>query len=378
MCFSTIFSGTTWTCAHSFLRTDHSTHMPQTCAVEADICHRFYAYSLAGAVWLMVEFPWGLIDIDDSAIKPQASPRQWTLWTVDSHNIATLRYKDPGQKSWIAIVLKNRAWNLYRKRRLRQHRWSEGNHFDFSNLSRHIYLIHRHFQSMEVSALLEGHRNQGPVILAPWFWPPSGLSHLLATVVFFLRLLTRIRILHNAGLDDAIIGFSLVGLGQRFRISWRIANLDQICAIICSGIMIPAVSSGLGRHPYYSRPAAISKAVKLSLILEPFSIIAFSLPKFAVAITLTQIMPPNKLKAWFLYCLTASQTVSAVIACMVFFVHCSPTRALWTPAISADTSCWPPWQRHAYTTCMMIFAFVVFVRCFWPSVLAFSSTNLRY
>ena len=132
--------------------------------------------------------------------------------------------------------------------------------------------------------------------------------------------------------------------------SIQIANLDQICAIICSGLMIAAVDSGLGRHPYYLRPAAIAKAVKLSLILEPFSIIAFSLPKIAVAITLTQIMPPSKCKAWFLYGLTASQTVSAVIACIVVFVHCLPTRALWTPAISADASCWPASVMLNYTT----------------------------
>ena len=198
---------------------------------------------------------------------------------------------------------------------------------------------------MEVSAPLEGDCNQGPVILA-FIWTFTSL----ALMVFCLRLWTKIRITHNAGLDDAITAFSLVSLGHCFRDSIQIADLDQICAINCSGMMIAAVDSGLGRHPYYLQPAAISKAVKLSLILEPFGIIAFSLPKIAVAMTLTQIMPPSKRKAWFLCCLTASQTVSAVIACIMLFVHCSPTRALWTPEISADASYWPPSVIVNYTT----------------------------
>ena len=62
---------------------------------------------------------------------------------------------------------------------------------------------------MEVSASLEEDRNEGPVILVS-IWTFTSL----AIVVFCLRLCTKIRLTHNAGLDDAITGFSLVGLGH--------------------------------------------------------------------------------------------------------------------------------------------------------------------
>lgn len=128
-----------------------------------------------------------------------------------------------------------------------------------------------------------------------------------------------------------------------------LAKALQVFAIICSAMMIAAVDAGLGRHPYYLKPEAVSKADKLSLILEPFGVIAFSLPKLAVAIVLIQIMPPNKWKAWFLYCLTGSQILSAVITCVLLFTQCLPTRALWTPALLPTATCIRPALLVNYT-----------------------------
>ncbi|KAL8649516.1 MAG: hypothetical protein Q9226_005549 [Calogaya cf. arnoldii] len=98
--------------------------------------------------------------------------------------------------------------------------------------------------------------------------------------------------MHNASSDDALTGVSLILL------------------VIAAAFLSAAVHHGLGRHPYYLEAKEIQKATEMAIYFEPPCIMAFSLPKLAVAQVLIQISPPNKRRALFL--IEAAVIISAV------------------------------------------------------------------
>ena len=103
----------------------------------------------------------------------------------------------------------------------------------------------------------------------------------------------------------------------------------------------------MGRHRYYLNQEQISNAVRLDIIGQPFGIMAFCVPKLAVALLIIKLMPPKKYEKWFLYFITISLIIFSILAAIFLFVQCSPPQALWNHKIPFH--CWPPSILSNYT-----------------------------
>ncbi len=84
----------------------------------------------------------------------------------------------------------------------------------------------------------------------------------------------------------------------------------------------------MGRHEYYLTPKQKTNAVTLNIVGQPFGIMAFCLPKLAVALLIIKLMPPRKYGKWFLYFITISLIILSVLAVIFLFIQCSPLEAL--------------------------------------------------
>ncbi|MCJ1394984.1 hypothetical protein MMC18_007865 [Xylographa bjoerkii] len=161
-----------------------------------------------------------------------------------------------------------------------------------------------------------GDDNKGPVILAS-IWTLTSVA--LITVV--ARLYGRFKLTRSAGWDDFFIVISMV------------------FGILYSGLCTWAVMLGNGRHPYYLGPAT-SMAIKASAIAFIPGIIAFSIPKIAVACLLIRLMSPSRLQKRILLSLSISCVLIASLCAIFIWVQCTPSSGLWDPTVNA--TCWNP------------------------------------
>ncbi|PWY70298.1 hypothetical protein BO94DRAFT_502324 [Aspergillus sclerotioniger CBS 115572] len=154
--------------------------------------------------------------------------------------------------------------------------------------------------------------NKGPVLLAV-MWTLTGL----AMVMVLARLFIRTKIIHAVGLDDWLIGFSMI-LG--------LANV--ITATV-------AVHHGFGQHSSTIGPAATEKANLTIDIGWIFGILSFAFPKLGVAALLHRILIPGIRMKCALWGLTGLVMAVAVVNILLFFTSCDPPRALWMTVAGA-------------------------------------------
>ena len=117
--------------------------------------------------------------------------------------------------------------------------------------------------------------------------------------------------------------------------------------IITVSFTTAANAAGMGRHEYYLSPDQVMRAIKLNLIGQPFGIMAYCVPKVAVALLIIRLMPPAKRGQWFLYFITTSLIILFALAAIFLFVQCSPSKAMWDPTVPSH--CWPPEILPNYT-----------------------------
>ena len=84
------------------------------------------------------------------------------------------------------------------------------------------------------------------------------------------------------------------------------------------------------------------EAIRLSNITNPFGVMAFCIPKVAVALLLVRIMAPVQRGKWFLYSLTGGVMIAGSLNVIFLFVQCKPVTALWDPIVAATATCWKP------------------------------------
>ena len=99
---------------------------------------------------------------------------------------------------------------------------------------------------------------------------------------------------------------------------------------------------GTGRHLATLPPQDAMEAIRLSFITDPFGIMAFCIPKVAVALLLVRIMAPVRRGRWFLYAMTGGVMVAGILDVIFLFVQCRPVTALWDPIVAATATCWKP------------------------------------
>lgn len=111
------------------------------------------------------------------------------------------------------------------------------------------------------------------------------------------------------------------------------------------------------------RPAIIDH--KLNWLGQPFAIIAIGLAKVSVALLLLRLIGPKpRWPRHFLYFTMISSMIISIIAIIVTFVQCSPSKALWEPTISHH--CWNPHiQLRLAIFNASRFTFQVYIVIFW-------------
>ncbi|KAL3471342.1 hypothetical protein BJX99DRAFT_250517 [Aspergillus californicus] len=164
----------------------------------------------------------------------------------------------------------------------------------------------------------------GPMLVAV-SWPLFVVS---ATMVS-ARLYIRARWLRNIGLEDYIIAVSLLILAA-FTIVYTVA-----------------VSMGYGRHAEVLLEEigmdSLTEIMLLDIIASLLGIIAFTLPKLAIAILLQRILNPGRLQRLCLWTLISLLLLTCCVVVIMLFTACDPVEAQWTPDLvpTDATHCLP-------------------------------------
>ncbi len=121
--------------------------------------------------------------------------------------------------------------------------------------------------------------------------------------------------------------------------------MNLIAQITCT----MSTSYGTGRHLAALPPQDAMRAIKLNIISNPFGIMAFCVPKVAVALLLIRLMGPGNLRRWLLYFVTSVMMIAGILSAIFLFAQCRPVAALWDPAVAPIASCWHPSVLTDYT-----------------------------
>ena len=121
--------------------------------------------------------------------------------------------------------------------------------------------------------------------------------------------------------------------------------MNLVAQILCT----VSASYGTGRHMTDLSPENTSQAIRFNTISNPFGIMAFCIPKVAVAILLVRLMGPGHREKWFLYIITGVMMIAGSLSAIFLFVQCRPVAALWNSAVEATADCWSPDVLTDYT-----------------------------
>ena len=170
---------------------------------------------------------------------------------------------------------------------------------------------------------------------------------IFSALIFVCRLWTRVIIIKKPGLDDAVIGFSV------------------ILNLIAAGMATAAIAYGMGRHEYYLTLPQLSGAIKYNLILQAFGGMAIPLPKLGVAILIVDILRPTKPWVFVLYASTVFLIILSAITTVLQFVQCSPVSGFWE--VTLPHQCWDPSVFATISICASAFsAFLDFALALFP------------
>ncbi|MCJ1398245.1 hypothetical protein MMC11_001442 [Xylographa trunciseda] len=168
--------------------------------------------------------------------------------------------------------------------------------------------------------------NQAPTLMAV-IWVVTTISTTLAAC----RIFTRFKILKAGGKDDIALIISVI--------------MNLLAQIFCT----ISTAYGIGRHLAALSPENAIQAIKMESISSAFGVMAFCIPKIAVALLLVRLMGPKHRGKWFLYFITGTVTIAGVLSIIFLFVQCQPVAALWDPAVAAMATCWDPSVLTDYT-----------------------------
>ncbi|KAI9926120.1 hypothetical protein ASPWEDRAFT_138454 [Aspergillus wentii DTO 134E9] len=170
---------------------------------------------------------------------------------------------------------------------------------------------------------------QAPLVMGV-VWVFTGFT----AFIVMARMFIRSRILRNVGLDDWLIGISMI-----FGIIYAITTTIS-------------VSFGYGQHASTLSPDNVSNSLLWCYISFIFGILSFAIPKLAIAALLNRLFNPgywNRIWLWFLTGLVA---VVAGINIIVLFTQCTPKVAMWKTELilSGQAKCRDPWILVGYAT----------------------------
>ncbi|MCJ1311799.1 hypothetical protein MMC25_005472 [Agyrium rufum] len=161
--------------------------------------------------------------------------------------------------------------------------------------------------------------DKGPLVLGiSWFLT------ILVVVTIALRISTRVNVLKAIGADDYIM---------------IVAGVLQV---ISQGFLTLTVRYGLGKHlADLTNPAvAIPEIIKANWESQTPGILASIVARISIAVLLLRLFNRKEWFRWYIYVVTAAQTLVECLLIIVIWAQCKPVEALWNQAI--PHKCWNP------------------------------------
>ncbi|RAH84306.1 hypothetical protein BO86DRAFT_442622 [Aspergillus japonicus CBS 114.51] len=180
---------------------------------------------------------------------------------------------------------------------------------------------------MNLSSTEAASDDKGSTILIV-LWPLTGLT----TVVVTERMYIRAGLLHNLGVDDWLIVFSLL-MGLVYCILTTIN-----------------VGLGFGKHAWLLSAATVEHATFLNCFSFLFGIVSFTVPKLAVTAMLNRILNASHIQRVCLWTLSTLAAIVSGVCIVILFTMCDPPRALWQTSLVAEgkATCKNVWMLIDY------------------------------
>ncbi|CAF9921612.1 hypothetical protein IMSHALPRED_005218 [Imshaugia aleurites] len=202
----------------------------------------------------------------------------------------------------------------------------------------------------------------GPTTLTP---PPDGdviLSNhyiigiivmtVLAVLIAWLRMYTRIFVSGNTGWDD-----------------WTMFTAS-IVTVVTNAFLMNSYRHGIGRHMYYLEPDQISQTFKWLWAAEPTNLFAVFLVRLSISLFFLRLVPRKKIYLRLIWGIITALIISDVFVTIYYFFQCRPLRKVWEPATPG--SCFGQgvtaaalWLYQAVSILADIFLLIIPVSLFW-------------
>ncbi|PYI23476.1 hypothetical protein BO99DRAFT_419097 [Aspergillus violaceofuscus CBS 115571] len=159
-------------------------------------------------------------------------------------------------------------------------------------------------------------------------WTLTGLI----TVVVTGRMYIRAGLLHNLGVDDWLIVFSLL-MGLMY------------CILTTINVRL-----GFGKHAWLLSAATVEHATFLNCLSFLFGIVSFTVPKLAVTAMLNRILNASHIQRVCLWTLSTLAAIVSGVCIIILFTMCDPPRALWQTSLVAEgkATCKNVWMLIDY------------------------------
>ncbi|KAL8992507.1 MAG: hypothetical protein Q9169_007048 [Polycauliona sp. 2 TL-2023] len=126
----------------------------------------------------------------------------------------------------------------------------------------------------------------------------------LALIVVCLKAWTRLKVLHQSGLEDLFM------------------LLAEAVSLVYGALLTAAVNQGLGKHAAALEPDALVRAIRLYTKALPFGMLSVTLPMFAIAIVLDNITAPSNQQRRLLYAFPTLNLIIRVVNVILVFTQC--------------------------------------------------------
>ena len=111
---------------------------------------------------------------------------------------------------------------------------------------------------------------------------------------------------------------------------------------------IASVHYGFGKHFDVLTLDEKQEMIKWTFFSFTPSVLAFSIPKFAVVSLLTRLLNPSRWHRVFLWVLVGTCQVAILGCAIILFAQCTPSWAQWDFSIT-NKKCWSPWLLVRYS-----------------------------
>lgn len=149
----------------------------------------------------------------------------------------------------------------------------------------------------------------------------------LALTAVCLKVWTRVKVLHQSGLEDVFVLLSDVSCDLA-HVPLKRSITDsrgQVLSLVYGALLTVSVHYGLGRHAAAIVPTA-RKAIKLYVAAIPFGMLSVTLPTLAIAIILHQTTDPSPQQLRFLYGIPMLNLVIRIVNVILVFTSCLPDK----------------------------------------------------